>query len=126
MKAASRVQCYDNRDVYFFCLGSLRHPPCACPPSRTRPAGLGRFGCCRSDTADSLPPSGARVLNLWRAEQNGEDCAKCKPLEKKVRVSLHAVIQQAANLHVPAKLLRSTACRAASPFCRPGPCAADC
>ena len=22
MKAASRVQCYDNRDVYFFCLGA--------------------------------------------------------------------------------------------------------
>ena len=22
MKASSRVQCYDNRDAYFFCLGS--------------------------------------------------------------------------------------------------------
>jgi hypothetical protein len=25
MKAASRVQCYDNRDAFFFCLGQLPH-----------------------------------------------------------------------------------------------------
>jgi hypothetical protein len=33
MKAASRVQCYDNRDAYFFCLGVRAHPPqptCCC------------------------------------------------------------------------------------------------
>jgi hypothetical protein len=31
MKAASRVQCYDNRDAYFFCLGAPARPraqPC--------------------------------------------------------------------------------------------------
>jgi hypothetical protein len=27
MKAASRVQCYDNRDAYFFCLGARARPP---------------------------------------------------------------------------------------------------
>ncbi len=30
MKAASRVQCYDNRDAYFFCLGARALPPSPC------------------------------------------------------------------------------------------------
>ena len=57
MKAASRVQCYDNRDVYFFCLGSLRHPPCACRPPERAPPALGG-----SVAAGAIPPTLCRPL----------------------------------------------------------------
>ncbi len=36
MKAASRVQCYDNRDAYFFCLGAPARPRARAPARTSR------------------------------------------------------------------------------------------
>lgn len=66
MKAASRVQCYDNRDVYFFCLGAVRLRPalCACLPALPQGAAPRRLGR-RGRSARSLRARCRLSAALW-------------------------------------------------------------
>jgi len=53
MKASSRVQCYDKRDVYFFCMGT---PVASCSVFCRPPLGAWKPDLILSRRAYALPP----------------------------------------------------------------------